>query len=184
MADEQELQSAVARRARQLFTRVREHTPSAFNKAWWSGKVMDWCMQNEAFKVEMFRFVDVLPYLTSSAAVARHLKEYFCRPEQDFPAALQWGLRWLSPDSMAAKLLAKEVKANIVRMARQFITGATPAEALPNIKRIRDKGLAFSLDLLGEATLSWPEAEEYQRRYLELLETLLGEQHRWPALGE
>ncbi len=184
MVNEQELQIAVAERARQLFARVREHTPSAFNMAWWSGKVMDWCMRNEAFKVEMFRFVDVLPYLGSSAAVARHLKEYFCRPEQDFPTALQWGLRWLSPDSMAAKLLAKEVRANVVRMARQFITGATPSEAIPNIKRIRDKGLAFSLDLLGEATLSWPEAEAYRRRYLELLEILIREQHRWPALGD
>ena len=28
------------------------------------------------------------------------------------------------------------------------------------------------------------EAEAYQRRYLELLETLLSEQFRWPALGE
>ena len=39
--------------------------------------------------------------------IARHLKEYFCRPDQDFPAALQWGLRWLSPDSMADKMSAK-----------------------------------------------------------------------------
>ncbi|MEQ1878567.1 MAG: LysR family transcriptional regulator, partial [Bdellovibrionia bacterium] len=32
-------------------------------------------MKNEKFKVQMFRFVDVLPYLNSSQEVARHLKE-------------------------------------------------------------------------------------------------------------
>ncbi len=182
--DRDDLQLAVARRARGLFERVRATTPSVFNRAWWSGKVMDWCMKNEAFKVEMFRFVDVLPYLDSSAAVARHLQEYFCRPERDFPAALQWGISRLSPESMAARIAAKGVKGNIVTMARQFITGATPEDALPNLKRIRKDGLAFTLDLLGEATLSHPEADDYQRRYLELLATLVKEQHRFPALGE
>ncbi len=179
-----DLQVAVAERARTLFERVRETTPSVFNRAWWSGKVMEWCMRNEAFKVEMFRFVDVLPYLQSSAAVARHLQEYFCRPDQCFPVALQWGIRNLSPDSMAAKLVAKGIRSNIVKMASQFITGATPEDALPNIKRIRKEGLAFTLDLLGEATLSWPEAEEYRKRYLDLLKTLVTEQDGWPALGE
>ncbi len=178
-----EFQEAVTRRARGLFERVRATTPSVFNRAWWSGKVMDWCMKDEAFKVEMFRFVDVLPYLNSSASVARHLKEYFCRPGQNFPSALQWGIKSLSPDSMAARVVAKGVKSNVVKMARQFITGATPQDALPNVRRIRKDGLAFTLDLLGEATLSRPEAEAYQRRYLELIETLVSEQHRWPALG-
>jgi len=179
-----DLQAAVAERARGLFERVRATTPSVFNRAWWSGKVMDWCMANEEFKVEMFRFVDVLPYLSSAASVARHLQEYFCRPDQSFPAALQWGVRNISPESMAAKVVARTVKSNIVKMARQFITGATPEEALPNLKRIRKDGLAFTLDLLGEATLSWPEAEDYQRRYLELIDSLIQEQHRWPALGD
>ncbi|MEW5723461.1 MAG: proline dehydrogenase family protein, partial [Thermodesulfobacteriota bacterium] len=114
----------------------------------------------------------------------RHLKEYFCRPDQEFPSAFQWGIRNLSPDSMAAKVVAKGVRTNVVKMARQFITGESAEDALPNIKRIRKDGLAFTLDLLGEATLSRPEAEEYQRRYLDLITTLVKEQHRWPALGD
>ena len=179
-----DFQTLVADRARSLFERVRETKPSMFNLAWWSGKVMEWCMKNEEFKVEMFRFVDVLPYLNTSAAVARHLQEYFCRPDQCFPTALQWGINRLSPDSMAAKIAAKGVRSNIVQMAKQFITGSTAADALPNLKRIRRDGLAFTLDLLGEATLSWPEAREYQERYLELIKTLVNEQKRWRALGD
>ena len=179
-----DFQTQVMDRARNLFERVRETQPSMFNLAWWSGKVMEWCMKNQEFKVEMFRFVDVLPYLNTSAAVARHLQEYFCRPEQCFPTPLQWGINRLSPDSMAAKIAAKGVRSNIVQMAKQFITGSTAADALPNLKRIRRDGLAFTLDLLGEATLSWPEAKEYQERYLELIQTLVGEQTRWRPLGD
>ena len=179
-----DLQKAVSEKARSLFERVRATTPSVFNRAWWSGKVMDWCMQNEEFKVEMFRFVDVLPYLNTSASVARHLQEYFCRPGQDFPMALQWGINRLSPESMAARIAAKGVRSNIVTMAKQFITGSTPEDALPNIKRIRKEGLAFTLDLLGEATLSEPEADQYRERYLELLGTLVKKQDRWAALGD
>ena len=181
--DSEGLQTRVAEKAAAMFQKVHQTTPSIFNRAWWSGKVMEWCMKNPEFKVEMFRFVDVLPYLERSSSVARHLQEYFCRPEQDFPAALQWGISSISPESMAAQMAARGIKSNIVKMARQFITGATPKDALPNLKRIRKSGLAFTLDLLGEATLSWPEAEEYQKRYLDLLSTLQEHSPRWPALG-
>ena len=60
---------------------------------------MDWSMKDPAFKVEMFRFVDVFPTLRSAPEVARHLQEYFCRPDQDFPAMFQWGLKAVSPGS-------------------------------------------------------------------------------------
>jgi hypothetical protein len=34
-------------------------------------------MRNESFKVQLFRFVDVLPYLTTGESLSRHIKEYF-----------------------------------------------------------------------------------------------------------
>ena len=33
-----------------------------------------WAMQNEAFKVQLFRFVDVLPYLTTSDIMAMRME--------------------------------------------------------------------------------------------------------------
>ena len=92
-----------------IFTKMKGQTPSIFNKAWWNGRMMEWCMKDDAFKVEMFRFVDVLPTLRTPEAIARHLKEYFCRPEQDFPAALQWGLKAVSPTSRIAKMAANTI---------------------------------------------------------------------------
>ena len=49
--------------ARQL-----QMAPSVFNKNFWTGKVMDWCMRNEQVKVQMFRCGDVLPYLNTSSS--------------------------------------------------------------------------------------------------------------------
>ena len=69
------------------------------------GKIMAWCMKDEAFKVQLFRFIDVFPYLKSPASVADHLMQYFCRAEQDFPSALQWGLHFVTPESPVTTLM-------------------------------------------------------------------------------
>ncbi len=179
--------SDLDRRIRQtglwLYQLIEGETPSIFKKEYWTGKVMDWCMASEAFKVEMFRFVDVFPYLTRPESVARHLQEYFCRPEQDFPAALQLGLRCVTPTSLAAKMVAKSMAKNISNMGQQFIAGATPEEALPVLETLRKQGMAFTADLLGEAVVSRKEEEDYLNRYVDLFHFLDGAQKGWAPLG-
>ena len=77
-------------------------------------------MKNEHFKVQMFRFVDVLPYLQSSSEVARHLKEYFAESGDDLPSVFNFGL---GLGSLAPGILAGAVKKNVTQMAKMFITG-------------------------------------------------------------
>ncbi|MCL6610015.1 MAG: L-glutamate gamma-semialdehyde dehydrogenase [Peptococcaceae bacterium] len=166
-----------------LYRLIEGETPSIFRKDFWAGKIMEWCMKNEAFKLEMFRFVDVFPCLTRSESVVRHLQEYFCRPDQDFPAGLQWGLKMVSPGSVVARAAAKTVAANITGMARQFIAGEDAREALPALNRIRKDGLSFTADLLGEAVVSEKEAGEYLDRYMDLIAVLAAEQKKWKPLG-
>lgn len=55
------LEPRILARGKEFFASIAGEAPSIFNKGWWTGKVMDWAMKNEAFKVQMFRFVDVLP---------------------------------------------------------------------------------------------------------------------------
>src|ERR1041385_3054817 len=50
--------------------------PSLFSRKGFYGTLMDYSMRDENFKTQMFRFVDVLPTLTSNAEIARHLNEY------------------------------------------------------------------------------------------------------------
>ena len=68
-------------------------------------------------------------------------------------------------------------------MTRQFIIGENTAGALKNLKKIRKDGFAFTVDILGEASVSEEESEAYLREYLELLEALRTEYAAWPALG-
>lgn len=178
-----DLESRITTTGLNLYRLIEGETPSVFKKDFWAGKMMEWCMKNQSFKLEMFRFVDVFPCLSCSESVARHLQEYFCRQDQDFPASLQWGLSKLSPGSMAAKLVSKTVAGNITGMARQFIVGQDAREALSGLKKLRKEGLSFTVDLLGEAVVSEKEAEDYQRRYMDLLATLSAEKNKWRPLG-
>ena len=178
-----DLEQRIRRTGLELYDSTEGQTPSIFEKDYWTGKIIDWCMNDEAFKTEMFRFVDVFPSLGRPEAVAAHLREYFCRPGQNFPQALQWGIRSVSPDSMAARVVAKSIAKNIRKMGRQFIVGTDPKQALRELNKLRRDGFAFTIDLLGEAVVSEKEAEEFARRYLDLLRTLRDEQKHWPTFG-
>src|SRR5476649_2742316 len=50
--------------------------PGIFSKKGAYARVMEWSMKDPAFKTQLFRFVDVLPSLDSSAEIVRHLQEY------------------------------------------------------------------------------------------------------------
>ncbi len=141
---------------------------------------MEWSKKDEAFKIEMFRFVDVFPTLKDHVQVAEHLQEYFCRPEQNFPAAFQWGLGRVKPDSMIAKLASDQITKQIVGMAERFIPGETAADSLKTLRAMWDSGQTFTLDLLGEAAVSETEATIYLERYNEILDTLAKNTADWP----
>lgn len=177
LSDEIEQQTQVI--GREIFSRLQTESPSVFHLSWWDEKILDWCMRDETLKVQMFRFIDVLPMLKTGEQVARHLQEYFLDHKEIFPIAVQWGLNFASPRSAAARAVALAVRRNATRMAQRFIAGATPAEALTAIRKLRRQSLAFTLDLLGEATLSEEEAAAYQQRYLDLLISLAAAATHW-----
>jgi RHH-type proline utilization regulon transcriptional repressor/proline dehydrogenase/delta 1-pyrroline-5-carboxylate dehydrogenase len=65
----------------EMFERMRGASPRCYQFAWWQERMLRICMQDEWFKVQAFRFIDVLPMMQTSRDVARHLKEYFVLPE-------------------------------------------------------------------------------------------------------
>ncbi len=67
---------------REMFARMRGSNPHVWDFAWWQERMLRICMQDEWFKVQAFRFIDVLPMMHSDADVARHLREYFVLPER------------------------------------------------------------------------------------------------------
>ncbi|MFZ2950547.1 MAG: L-glutamate gamma-semialdehyde dehydrogenase, partial [Desulfuromonadaceae bacterium] len=142
----------------------------------------DWSMQNEQFKIQMFRFVDTFPSLTTGKLLTGHIREYFGE-EKDMPPVLQAGAKMAGMlGSMGGAVLNKVISANIQEMARQFIVGENTTEAVKNIEKLRKEGFAAVVDVLGEATLTAEEAEEYVGIYLEVLESLKKEQQGWKGL--
>ena len=132
------LEKRIVQRGQRIYDLIEGQAPSLFKKGYWTTKMMDWAMHDEAFKTEMFRFVDVFPALDEPGEVTQHLREYFARPEQHFHELLQWGIKAVPPDSSVEKVLAAAVGSNIKGMGRQFILGETPEEALPVIGKLRE----------------------------------------------
>jgi RHH-type proline utilization regulon transcriptional repressor/proline dehydrogenase/delta 1-pyrroline-5-carboxylate dehydrogenase len=178
-----DLESRIRETGLRLYELVKGETPSLFDKKFWTGKVMGWCMKNEHFKTEMFRFIDVLPYLTSKESLSKHFTEYFCGSDQNFPMAVQMGLVGACHTDLIAKKAAQSVAENIEDMGQSFIAAVTPEKALPVLEDLRAQGMAFSADLLGEEVVSEKEAEAYVDRYLELFHILGNAQKDWEPLG-
>jgi len=180
------LDKKISDRGKEFFASISGEAPSIFNKGWWTGKVMDWSMKNENFKVQLFRFVDVLPYLNTSDSLTRHIDEYFAGDDQDVPKVLKWGAGAMGSGlggKLAAGLMAKTIRSNIEGMAKQFIIGENTSDAMKNLKKIRKDGFAFTVDILGEASVSEIESEVYLTEYMELLDALQKEHSSWSALG-
>ncbi len=181
---EPDLERRIHETGKHLFDLMDVESRSVFRKEYWVGKLFDWCMHNEPLKVQMFRFIDVFPYLRTPESVIKHIQEYFSDPALDFPSALERGIKFISPSWMSSRIIARSIGNNIVKMARQFIAGATPQQSLPVLEELRSRGLAFSIDLLGEAVVSESEAEEYLGRYLQLFDYLDTAQKNWKPLGD
>ncbi len=169
-------QEKIKKKGLEIFGLMEGSQKSLFSKDFWYGRIMEWSMKNDQFKTQMFRFVDVLPYLNSGAEVARHLKEYFAENNNELPAVFNLGM---GMGSLAPSLMAGAVKKNVSQMAKMFITGESPKEALPKLREARKANKCFTVDLLGEATLSEKEAQDYQERYLQLIRDLVADAESW-----
>ncbi|MFQ5732961.1 MAG: L-glutamate gamma-semialdehyde dehydrogenase [Planctomycetaceae bacterium] len=165
---------------RSLFEHLHRRQASIFEKRWWDDRIMNWAMSDESVKVQMFRFVDVLPMLKTHQTVTGHLQEYFEDVQKHLPGAARLVLNMSRPDTMAGRVLAYSARSNARRMAQRFIAGTSVAEVLSSVTKIRRQGLAFTLDLLGEAIISEPEADAYQQAYLDLMSGLAETVNNWP----
>lgn len=68
---------------REMFDRMRGGRPAPWQMEWLEERMLQLCMRDEWFKVQAFRFIDALPMIGDARDVARHLREYFARPDRD-----------------------------------------------------------------------------------------------------
>ena len=104
------LESLTQSLGRQLLEESRATPASALSKKFWSDKLLAYTLQNDRFKTELFRFIDVFPALRTPAAINQHLHEYLVRPDLPLPA----GLALTQISFQAAMLLGPSLAAAIV----------------------------------------------------------------------
>jgi len=179
MPDSFDLESSIQETGSNILSAAQDQVPSFFDGKRWRGKMMEWAMKDETFKVQLFRFIDALPSLRSDEELLRLLDEYFYGEEKLLPPGLE---KWIPEGGILGMVAARTIKKNVQNLARQFIAGNNPKEALKTIKDLRKSGRTYTVDLLGEAVLSNREALAYSERYLALIEALHEETKSWDEI--
>jgi RHH-type proline utilization regulon transcriptional repressor/proline dehydrogenase/delta 1-pyrroline-5-carboxylate dehydrogenase len=164
----------------ELFARLNRQGPVLFTRAWLEDKLMGLGMHDPALKVQLFRFVDTLPYLKRPTEVSRHLREYLHEAGDELPWWVRWGTKLIPPGGPFGSALALAARTGAEQMARKFIAGSNVAEAVSAVRWMRNQRLAFTIDLLGEATVTESEADHVQKQYLDLLHGLTREVNALP----
>ena len=95
-------------------------SPGVFNKAWWSGQVLDWAMKDPDFKTEMFRFVDVFPVLDTPEEINRHIQEYLLQPGLKVPTVIKMALKGAGLGKLAMRMASGQIAKNLEGMAKNF----------------------------------------------------------------
>ena len=170
------IQAEVERRGTQIFDLVDRHPESIFSKAGFYQRMMEFSMRDEHFKVQMFRFVDVLASLRRGSDIVQHLDEYFADMRNGYAPLIRTGV---SLARIVPIISGKFLRWNVSGMARQFIAGRSPEDVMKALRKKRRQRIGFSVDLLGEAVVSEEEAAEYMGRCQELLEHLAHETRGW-----
>jgi RHH-type proline utilization regulon transcriptional repressor/proline dehydrogenase/delta 1-pyrroline-5-carboxylate dehydrogenase len=163
------IEPRVREHGERLLGRVRERQSA--RGAGWLDTLIGRVIRDEAFRIQALRFVDVLPVLGEDRDLVRHLQEYFGGLDLPLPGIAEWGLRH-SDAVWAMHVAAPVVRRGLRELAHRFMGGRDCAEALRTVSRLREQGMNFTLDHLGEATVSEAEAQRYQAAYLDLIETL------------
>jgi RHH-type transcriptional regulator, proline utilization regulon repressor / proline dehydrogenase / delta 1-pyrroline-5-carboxylate dehydrogenase len=174
------IEAAVLRIGQHLAQLSAGRTPTVFDSRWWSHSAINLAMKDAAFKTKLFQFIDVLPVIHEDERVVSLAEEYFGRNLGEL-FGLQWGWKALTSTSMGAHFTGKSIRKQIEQMAKTFIAGASIEEATPVLSQLWKEGRAWSVDLLGEATISEQEADQYRDHCLHALSELGTAAQSWPT---
>src|SRR5919199_2697862 len=141
-------------------------------------KAMDLASADQELKAALFRFVDVVPACRNLDDLARHLTG-FLREVDEPPPTIAVAMR-MGNTKTGRVALGRAAATGVKHMAHRFIVGEDPKAAMGELRDLWKQGVASSVDLLGEATVTQAEAQRYAARCSEALDTLVEASARWP----
>ncbi|MFL5895539.1 MAG: proline dehydrogenase family protein [Thermoleophilaceae bacterium] len=163
---------AIGARLAEAFPRRGLHPVRALDD-----KAMELASRDAELRAALFRLVDVTPATRSLDDLARHLSEYLDDVEER-PPSLDVAMR-MAGSGPGRRALGAAAAAGVRHMAHRFIVGSSPKDAVGVLRDLWRQGIASSVDLLGEATVTQPEADRYAARCAEALDVLAGAYTRW-----
>jgi RHH-type proline utilization regulon transcriptional repressor/proline dehydrogenase/delta 1-pyrroline-5-carboxylate dehydrogenase len=172
---------AVEREIRRIGTELAAAFPSGVRHPLRAidSRAMELASSDRELRAALFRFVDVVPACRSLDDLARHLTG-FLQELSDAPPPINAAMR-IAHSKAGRAALGAAAAGGVKHMAHRFIVGETPAAALGVLQQLWERGVASSVDLLGEATVTEPEADRYAARCTAALEELAAAARRWPG---
>lgn len=174
--DEAALETTLHDVGRQLAADLPAGSRNPFKAA--DEKAMELASQDAELKAALFRFVDVVPACRSLDDLARHLTGFLGEVEAP-PPPIAVAMR-MGGTRAGRTALGAAAAAGVKHMAHRFIVGESPKAALGTLRDLWKDGVASSVDLLGEATVTQAEAQRYAARCDTALETIARAAQSWP----
>lgn len=133
-------------------------------------RAMELAAQDAELRAALFRFVDVVPACRSLDDLARHLTAFLDDVDQR-PPPIEAAMK-MAGSRPGRAALGGAAALGVKRMAHRFIVGDSPADARGVLRDLWADGVAASVDLLGEATVTAGEADRYAARCSAALDDL------------
>ncbi|AOP33108.1 hypothetical protein A0128_04080 [Leptospira tipperaryensis] len=156
----------------QIFKEDESHSSRYLSKHFWIKAFLRLSFRYPNLKVEMFRFVDVLPSLHSNKEITEHFVLYLLSKNTEIPNWLRPLFRNFLRPFPISYFFGIFIRAAVLKTSGNFIAGKNFEDARKKLQNLRKKNSVFTLDVLGEAALSEKEASGYQKQYLDILKNL------------
>lgn len=165
----------------EIFELADAAQPLFWQKTWWLERITRQLDADDRLRVRAFQFVDCLPALRSNESLVRHLAEYLDPCYVDLPKLFHSILRPGPLYTWRKETMGRAVRFGAAQMASRFITGYDIPSVLRTLRRQRQSGMTFTLDVLGESTTSDAQADVYAAAYHQLIDQLSAAVRDWPA---
>src|SRR6266550_1227063 len=122
---------------REIFANLEHSHAAIWQRRWWDDRLLAWSMRDEQLKVQLFRFVDVLPMLDSADAVMEHLHDYLDPVRDRLPPTLSSALGVARRLPFTRAAVARAARLSATDFAKRFIAGENVPQVLAAAKRER-----------------------------------------------
>src|SRR5512135_413433 len=106
-----DLEEKIRDEGREIYSSVRE-VPPVFDTRRWLGRIMEWAMKNDDFRLALFHFIDVLPSLKTDDLVVRLLHEYFTG-DADIPRLISGGIERITRKGFLPHVTARVIRKGV-----------------------------------------------------------------------